>query len=120
MVGDGGPIVANGAGVSISADGSVRANGEVVGRVKVVRIEATDNLEHSAGTRFSLRRGSAGPQDIEPDVVPQSLEMANVSAISSIVDMITTNRAFDLYTRTAQSIDQLNQTAIAQIGRRSG
>jgi flagellar basal-body rod protein FlgF len=119
IVGDGGAIVANGTGVNIESDGTVRASGTIVGKVKVVRIEKTEALEHVEGTRFKLARGGAAPTDVEAELVPQSLEMANVNAVGSMVDLITTNRAFDLYTRSAMSIDQLNQTAISQIGRRS-
>jgi flagellar basal body rod protein FlgG len=68
------------------------------------------------GARF--KAVGAQPVPVEPRVEPQSLEMSNVSAITGMVDLITTNRAFDAYTKAAQSLDTLNQTAISQVGRR--
>jgi flagellar basal body rod protein FlgG len=35
-----------------------------------------------------------------------------------MIDLITTNRAFDAYTKAAQTIDNLNQSAINQVGKR--
>lgn len=114
--GDGGAINLQGLAGSITGDGSVRAGGQTLGRLQVVRFENTNGLMAVEGARF--RAVGAQPVPVEPRVEPQSLEMSNVSAITGMVDLITTNRAFDAYTKAAQSLDTLNQTAISQIGRR--
>lgn len=114
--GDGGAINLQGLAGSISADGSVRAGGQTLGRLQVVRFENTNGLMAVEGARF--KAVGAQPVPVEPRVEPQSLEMSNVSAITGMVDLITTNRAFDAYTKAAQSLDTLNQTAISQVGRR--
>jgi flagellar basal body rod protein FlgG len=44
--------------------------------------------------------------------------MSNVSPVTSMVDLIVTNRAFEAYTKAVGTIDQMNQTAISQVGRR--
>jgi len=44
--------------------------------------------------------------------------MANVSAVSGMDDLIITNRAFEAYSKASQTIDQMNQSAISQVGRR--
>ena len=119
VLGDGGAINAQGPGVNISPNGSVVSNGEIVGQIQVVRFEDMENLERVGANRFVLRQGTAAPEAVEADLVPQSLEMSNVSAISSVIDLMTANRAFDLYAKSSQAIDQLNQTAITQVGRRS-
>jgi flagellar basal body rod protein FlgG len=36
-----------------------------------------------------------------------------------MIDLISTNRAFDAYSKAAQTIDSLNQAAISQVGRRT-
>ena len=116
--GDGGPITANAAGVSIEEDGSLRAGGVPVGKLQVMRFSSTEGLEATGGGRFRLRAGTQ-PETVDPEVVPESLEMANVSVVTSMIDLISATRAFELYSRSAQGIDQLNQTAISQIGRRN-
>ena len=114
--GDGGPITVTGGPASIQPDGSVRAGGLAVGRLQVVRIDALSDLEREEGSRFKLLNGAA-PTAVEPQVVPESLEMSNVSAVSSMIDLINANRGFQLYTKSAESIDQMNQSAINQVGR---
>jgi flagellar basal body rod protein FlgG len=48
-----------------------------------------------------------------------SVEMSNVSAVTGMIDLIQTNRAFDAYSKAAQSLDTLNQSAITQVGKRA-
>jgi flagellar basal-body rod protein FlgF len=115
--GDGGAIIVQGAAASISADGSVLGGGQNFGRIQTVRFTDTSNLVAAGGARFELK-GGARPQAIPADLEPQSVEMSNVSAVTGMVDLITTNRAFDAYTRAAQAIDNLNQSAINQVGKR--
>jgi len=115
--GDDGPILINGAGASISADGTVRAGGINQGRLQVVRFTETDGLVPVAGARFRQVAGGQPPV-VDGRVEPQSLEMSNVSAVTGMIDLITTNRAFDAYTKAAQTIDNLNQAAITQVGKR--
>jgi len=117
--GDGGPIQIVGPEASISSDGSVRVQGQTVGRLQVVRFEKTIDLEHSAGTRFKMKPGGAQPVPVEPAVEPRAVEMSNTSAIAGMVDLITTSRAFEAYTKAATSIDSLNTIAITQVGKRS-
>ena len=115
--GDGGTIIAQGVGTTIGSDGTVRSGGLPVGRLQVVRMEDTKGLEAVAGTRFRVKSGPQ-PVAIEGYMEPASLEMSNVSAVTGMIDLITTNRAFDAYTKAAQTIDSLNQAAISQVGKR--
>jgi flagellar basal body rod protein FlgG len=44
--------------------------------------------------------------------------MSNVSAITGMVDLISTNRAFEAYTKAAQTLDTMNQASTTQLGRK--
>jgi C-terminal processing protease CtpA/Prc len=112
FVDDGGTINVQGSDINISPDGSLRANGQTLGRIQVVRFEDASPLERVAGARFKLPVGAPQPTPVAVALEPQALEMSNVSAITGMVDLIATNRAFEAYTKAAQTIDQLNQTAI--------
>jgi len=120
--GDGGAIVAQAPGVTIFPNGAVTAGPavgglpNVIGRLRVVRIENPSALQADGSTRF--KAVGVQPVPVEPFVEPQAVELSNVSAISGMVDLITTNRAFEAYTKAAQSFDEINQTAITQVGRR--
>ncbi len=116
--GDGGPIAVSTGKVTINDDGSVRSNGTVVGRLQVVRFEdPAKQLIAAGGTRYALKPNTTPPQQVDPRVIGGSLEMANVSAISSMIDIIAASRGFQMYTKSAESIDTMNQAAISQIGR---
>ncbi len=123
VMGEGGAIAAAAPGVSILPDGSVRAGANVgaqpniVGRLRVVRFEDTSGLEASEGARFKIKSG-ARPVPVDPRIEPQSLEMSNVSAIGGMVGLISTNRAFQAYTKAAETLDSMNQSAVTQLGRR--
>lgn len=116
VLGDGGAISTDGPGVNITSGGAVRGSGQEFGKLRVVEFTETSGLQQVGGNRFKVV-GGAAPSQVDPDLEPTSLEMANVSAVTSIVEMISASRGFELYTRTAQTIDQLNQTAITQVGR---
>jgi flagellar basal-body rod protein FlgF len=115
--GDGGVILTQGAGVQIAADGSVTAGPVNFGRIQTVRFPDTAGLVPVGGARFQLQ-GGAAPAQIPAELEPQALEMSNVSAVTGMIDLITTNRAFDAYTKAAQTIDNLNQASITQYGKR--
>lgn len=119
VLGDGGAITTTGTGITISPNGAIRARGQEVGRLQVVRFEDPQVLEAVGNTRFQLKAGAAAPQQVEADVVPQSLEMANISVITSMIELISASRGFEMYARGAQAVDGLNQIAINQIGRKS-
>lgn len=120
VIGDGGPITVTGTGVTISPSGDIRAGGASVGKLQVVQIDDPQKLERLGNARFKLGQGQGAPATVEPDVTPQSLEMSNTSAISSIVELIQTQRGFQMYTRTAETIGAMNQAAINQVGKRNG
>lgn len=118
VTGDGGEITATGAGVRINSNGSVQTDNSIVGRLQVVRFTDTSGLTPVGGSRFKLGPGAPQPAQVEADVTPHSLEMANVSTVASMVDIIEVSRAFEMYTKAAQSIDDMNNLAISRYGSR--
>lgn len=114
--GDGGAInIPEGGAVRITESGEVFAGSQIVGRLQVARFEDPSSLVRVEGTRFQLGDSTPAPEFVEAKVVPNSLEMANVSVVSNIVDLIATSRGFESYVKVAQSIDELNRTAINDI-----
>lgn len=118
VLGNAGPISAGDPGVRIEPGGRVTANGQEVAFIGVFRMEDPTLLERVGAGRFRVPTGAPAPvpQD-EPMIEPESLEMSNVSAITSMVDMITASRGFEAYTKSAQTIDEMNNTAISRLGR---
>lgn len=116
----GGPITVIEPGVTISTNGTVMANDIISGQLRVVRFENTDQLERVGGSRFALPKGGTPPNTVDdPQVIPNSLEMSNVSAVESVIDLITTTKGFELYAKAAKTIDEMNQSAITQVGKKT-
>jgi flagellar basal-body rod protein FlgF len=118
VMGDGGPVQISGGKPTINADGSVSINGQVTGKLQVVQVDDTKNLAHAGANRFKVNAGRPAPAPVEPQLIPKSLEMSNVSAVTGMVDLIVTSRAFEAYTKAAQTIDGMNQTAITTLGKK--
>lgn len=115
--GDGGPITLPPGDASISGNGTITVNGLIVGRLQVVEIENTSQLTRHEGVRFTLNGGAASA--VPANVVPNSLEQANVGTLGAMVDLINANKAFEAYTKSAKSIDDMNDRA-ARSARMSG
>ncbi len=119
VLGDGGPITVTGSAASISPNGTIRAGGINIGQLQVVRIDDPERLERVGGARFRLGDGQGVPGAVTPEIAAQSLEMSNTSAISGIIELIQTQRGFQMYTKSAETINTMNQTAINQVGKRN-
>lgn len=117
--GEGGPITVPPGALSISANGVVFSNGIQAGKLQVVRFEDPSTLRREGGARFFQPPAAAAPTAVEPELINESLEMANISVINSMLDLVSVSRTFDMYTKATQSVDQLNQVAISQVGRRN-
>lgn len=116
--GDGGAIIAPEGPVSISPNGTVIANRIEVGRLQVARFENPQVLTPNGANRFRLNAGAGGPVVLDdPAILPQSLEMSNVSAVQGMLQLISANRGFEMYSKSARTIDEMNQAAITQVGR---
>lgn len=124
VAGDGGAISSDLPGLHIEASGEVVAPDpqtklpQIIGKLQVVHIEDPSSLVRVGGSRFKLDAGAAAPSAVDPDLEPKSIEMSNVSAITGMIDLISANRAFAMYTKSAQTIDEMNNVSISQVGRR--
>lgn len=117
--GDGGALQVTGPNARIQSDGSVLAGNLIQGAIAVYKFEGNPQLERAGGNRFTIAKGGAAPAQVDPEIATGSLEMSNVSAITSVTDLMSAQRAFQMYSKAAESIDTINQAAINQIGRRT-
>lgn len=121
VLSDGSPISTNNAtGVKIIDGGAVVANGVTLGTLQTKRFTDLGGLKHVSGTKFVISNtASAAPAVSENSgIIAGALEMSNVSPVSGVMDLILTNRAFDMYTKTAATIDQMNADTISRVGRK--
>ncbi|MCC6933926.1 MAG: flagellar hook-basal body protein [Deltaproteobacteria bacterium] len=111
VLGDGGEILLPQGKAEITNNGVVTVNGATISKLRVVEFDDLKSLERTEGTRF--RAVGANPRNMEsPQVVPESLEMPNVNVVASMVDLVNASKAFEAYTKTVRTIDELNERII--------
>jgi flagellar basal-body rod protein FlgF len=113
VLGDGGPItIPPNSEVTIGADGTISAKSgdqrpQVVGRLKLVTPEAP----LTRGTDGLFRAGEDLPADPAARVAGGALEGSNVSAIESMVSMISAARQFEQQMKMLKSAEEKEQSA---------
>lgn len=97
--------------VSFGEDGSILVDGAVAGRLQVVSLDPKE-LQLTEGGFVASTAG----QVIEvPTVLTGSLEMANVSVVEGMVELISASRSFETYTKLAKTIDDVNEMTVTRI-----
>ena len=116
VLGDGGPIaVPVNSEVSIAGDGTVSAKGAngrstTVGRLKLVTPESPTQLTRSADGLFRAAEGDLAA-DATARVQDGALEGSNVSAVETMVAMITAARQFEHQMKLLQTAERQEQQA---------
>jgi flagellar basal-body rod protein FlgF len=118
VMGDSGAItIPAGATVSISADGTISANGAVAGKLKLVEFLASADPQSQGATNYT-----AAPDQIVDATSSQvrqgMLEGSNVNPVSSVVELIDAQRAAEGMRHALTMIDsEINKTASQDLPR---
>jgi flagellar basal-body rod protein FlgF len=116
VLGDGGPInVPANSEVSIAGDGTVsakRANGTSasIGRLKLVTPENPTAVTRSEDGLFRAAEGDL-PRDANARLQDGALEGSNVSAVETMIAMISAARQFEHQMKLLQTAERQEQTA---------
>ncbi len=117
----GGPLVLPpGAKLSVDDGGNISVNGDPAGSFDLTTFDDLKGLERVGSNFYRAAEGAAEtpPQDL---VVQQGyLEQGNVEVVTEMVEMLETQRAFEMYSKMLQSTDQLDKQMITRIGRITG
>ncbi|MGR9014138.1 MAG: flagellar basal-body rod protein FlgF [Gammaproteobacteria bacterium] len=115
VLGEGGPItIPPSEKLTIGSDGTISiiplgsgnaTTQEEVGRIKMVKIEAS-NLEKSNDGLLHAKDGRPVVANADVNLVQGVLEGSNVNAITAMVDMIELARNFELQTKVMKSVDE--------------
>jgi flagellar basal body rod protein FlgG len=109
--GDGGEIVLPAGEASISSNGAILVGKQVVGRLRVVEVNDLTQLRRTEGARFKSEGGTGEPVE-NPELITNSVEMPNISVVEAMVEMINAQKAFEAYTKSVRTIDELNERSI--------
>ncbi|GAW31229.1 flagellar basal-body rod protein FlgF [Carboxydocella sp. JDF658] len=115
VLGQGGPIrVQPGSKVVIDEQGQVTANGQPVGKLRVVAFANPQALQKLGDSLF---QGTGATPLAEPVLRPGFLEQSNVNPVLEMVNMLTAMRTYEAGQKTIQAEDQLLEKAVNEVGR---
>lgn len=103
---EGGPVlVPAGAQLEVAADGTLRAGDQDLGRLQVVTFaDGGAGLRHAGASMLSSDSGAEPAESAR--VLQGVLEAPNVTAVQSMVDMITLLRHFEMNQRAIRTQDE--------------
>ena len=111
VMGAKGPITIAGTPVSISADGTITANGAIAGQLKVVEFPPKTEILSAGGTYYTAPANSAVPAK-DSQVHQGALESSNVNPVTSVIEMMTAQREVEAMRRVLTMFSsELDKTA---------
>ena len=103
--------------VTIDRDGLVAVNGEAIDRLRMETIPAGTDVQHDAGTLFlpgGTRQAVAlGDRNVKQGFVEES----NVNTVSTMVDMISVQRAYANAAKALTTLDGIRATISNELGK---
>lgn len=118
VLGDAGPIVLPaGADVSVGADGTVRVDRRVAGRLRLEQVAPGAQMAHEDGVRFVPDPSRRPVADADRRVRQGFLEESNVTPVGALVDMIAVQRAYAGVQKAVTTLDAVRGTAASELGK---
>ncbi|WP_319466152.1 flagellar hook-basal body protein [uncultured Pseudodesulfovibrio sp.] len=115
---DGGPLVLPpGATLSATSGGTLSINGEPAGSFDLATFEDLGPLERAGGNKYLAPEGAAEAPPGDLEVQQGFLEKGNVEVVTEMVEMLETQRAFEMYSKMLTGTDQLDRNMILRLGR---
>ncbi|MDP1569094.1 MAG: flagellar basal-body rod protein FlgF [Vicinamibacterales bacterium] len=118
VLGEDGPIeVPTTGGLEVDADGSIRAGGEMLGKLQIMEFDDLTALRREGGSLFAAP-GKTPTQVEEPLVYGRVLEGSNVNVADRMARLVELQRNFEALQRgLSVTMNDLNSRAIAELGR---
>lgn len=117
-VSGGGPIVINGSRVEINARGEILVDGSPVGTLEVVDFPKPYALQKNGSALFTPTDPQAVAQPVQGEPVRQGyLELSNVSAVQEMVQLIETQRFFEMCSKAIKAYDDMAGKAANEVGK---
>jgi len=103
--------------IEIDETGQISVDGAQVGALLVVELPDPEVLRKEAGTRFIVPDDAALAPAQGSRVRQGAIELSNVNAIATLVDMIDALRVYEAAQRSARSVDDTVRRAVNEVGR---
>ncbi|WP_417232185.1 flagellar basal-body rod protein FlgF [Brevundimonas sp.] len=119
VLGDGGEIILNPAlgEVAVGSDGTITQNGQLAGRLSVVRFDSLAAIEKSGDGLYRNRSNAVAIDATDARIQQGMLEASNVNSILEITNLIEVSRAYETITRLIEQTTDLSKRAVERLGR---
>lgn len=121
VVGENGPITVppGRSNIGIGTDGSVSADGQAIGKLRIVRFDNARAALTKEGDSLFMANDKEKPQDaFGTRVLQGTLEMSNVNVVSEMATMMQNSREFDSLQRSVTlMMNDLGRKVAGEIGR---
>jgi flagellar basal-body rod protein FlgF len=117
VMGEQGPIILPAGPVTVSEDGTVSVNGDVVATVRVAEFSPDTSLRAMGNAMYAAPDGTALPA-ASSSLRQGMIEDSNVSPVEGVVQLISIQRNAEMMQRALTLFDsQFNQTAVQDLPR---
>jgi flagellar basal-body rod protein FlgF len=119
VVGDSGPITIPPGNVSFGEDGSVSVNGQIAGKLKLVRFNNPNTaLMKEGDCLFAANGTQQGQEATETKVAQGTLELSNVNSLTEMVAMMQNSREFESLQKSVSTLmNELGRKVANEVGR---
>jgi flagellar basal-body rod protein FlgG len=99
--------------IAIAQDGTVRADGAVVGKLQLVTVRSTSGLSSAGENAFvtTAQSGAARPAPASTTLAQGALEASNTDMAQAMVDMIDAQRTYQMTSKAIQTADSMMEIA---------
>ncbi|MEZ4224547.1 MAG: flagellar hook basal-body protein [Polyangiaceae bacterium] len=104
----------NAAAVGVAKDGSLVVDGVPGQRLLTVKFPE-GALDKDSDVLLQARPGGPAPALVPADVEPETLELSNASAVSSMTGIVTASRQFEMLTRVIDAFSNIDRKAATDL-----
>ncbi|HEY6804702.1 MAG TPA: flagellar basal-body rod protein FlgF [Pyrinomonadaceae bacterium] len=119
VIGDSGPITVPPGNVTFGEDGTIFANGQIAGKLKLVRFNNPNTaLIKEGDCLFAAKGTEQGQEATNTRVLQGTLESSNVNSLTEMVAMMQNSREFESLQKSVSTImNELGRKISNEIGR---
>lgn len=106
--------------IQVSQDGVIESDGQVVGKLKLVRAQDHKQLEKESAVLYKPVDGALFEKATDVTVTQGHIEASNVNAVAGMNELITVNRSFDALQRVIETFQKIDERTARDLGSRNG
>ncbi len=118
LIGMNGPVVLESGEFAINSFGEVIVGGEIVDKIKMVKVTDKSDIYKVGTNYFKLREERVGEVgEFDGELIQGHIERSNVEAVTEMIKMIELNRNYESTQKVVTTLDDMLSRAVNEIGK---